>query len=387
MSSRQRIPLSRRTVPGPLLEHARCPRVVVMGSPAEVVNLLRQVPAGPTTCFQMDMHQGQAVFDALAEAGIEAKVEVLADLWDITDKPQTAIYLPTRAGERDLKIDLVEQAYQILPKDGQFVVWSSESQDRFFPDLLKKVFRRIHSHETDQGHVIWCVRGEDKPRRKRERMYRARVKEVPSQAFISRPGVFGYGRLDIGARALAEIADIRPGDRVLDMGCGNGAIGVLAGLQAGPKGTVVLADSQPRALELASRNASAAGLSNFHTVLTYTFEDDPYLPESGFDVVLANPPYFAAGTISRMFAEAGSRLLRPGGRFYLVTRQPDEPGEAMAQSFGEFDAIMNRGYTILMVDPEQPLRPIPEPEPEPEPESEPVAEIKSIKPISRLKRR
>jgi hypothetical protein len=88
-----------------------------------------------------------------------------------------------------------------------------------------------------------------------------------------------------------------------------------------------------------------------------------------------------------MFAEAGSRLLRPGGRFYLVTRQPDEPGEAMAQSFGEFDAIMNRGYTILMVDPEQPLRPIPEPEPEPEPESEPVAEIKSIKPISRLKRR
>ena len=71
-----------------------------------------------------------------------------------------------------------------------------------------------------------------------------------------------------------------------------------------------------------------------------------------------------------LFVAAGSRLLRSGGRFYLVTRQPDEPGEAMGEAFGEFDAIMNRGYTVLMVDPEQPLRPIP-PEPEGETETPP----------------
>lgn len=365
MTSRKRVPLSQRQVPAPLVPHARHPVVVAMGSPAEVVNLLRQIPPGPTTCFQMDMHQGHQVFASLAEAGIEAGVEVLGDLWDLPEKPRTIVYLPSRAGERDLKIDLVEQAYQLLPRDGQFVVWSSEAVDRLFPDLLKKVFRKVHSHETESGHVLWAVRGEDKPRRTRELSYRARVKEVPSQAFVSRPGVFGYGRFDNGARALAEIAEVRPGDRVLDMGCGNGSIGVLAGLQAGSEGRVVFADSSPRALDLARRNATAAGLVNFETVLTCDFQEDPNLPEDGFDVVLANPPYFAGGTISRMFVAAGSRLLRPGGRFYLVTRQPDEPGEAMGEAFGEFDAIMNRGYTVLMVDPEQPLRPIP-PDPEPE---------------------
>ena len=151
----------------------------LMGSPAEVVNLLRNVPPGPTTCFQMDMHQGHQVFAALKEAGIEATVEVLGDLWDLPERPRTAIYLPPRAGERDLKIDLVEQAYQLLPKDGQFVVWSSEAVDRLFPDLLKKVFKKVHSHATESGHVLWAVRGEDKPRRTRELTYRARVKEVP----------------------------------------------------------------------------------------------------------------------------------------------------------------------------------------------------------------
>ena len=136
----------------------------------------------------------------------EATVEVLGDLWDLPERPRTAIYLPPRAGERDLKIDLVEQAYQLLPKDGQFVVWSSEAVDRLFPDLLKKVFKKVHSHATESGHVLWAVRGEDKPRRTRELTYRARVKQVPSQSYVSRPGVFGYGKFDNGARALAEIA-------------------------------------------------------------------------------------------------------------------------------------------------------------------------------------
>ncbi|MBM4095970.1 MAG: methyltransferase [Planctomycetes bacterium] len=372
MTSRIRVPLSQRQVPGPLIDHARHPLVVVMGSPAEVVNLLKALPPGPTTCFQMDMHQGHQVFAALKEAGIDAAVEVLGDLWDLPEKPRTAVYLPARSGERDLKIDLVEQAYQVLPKDGQFVVWSSESVDRLFPDLLKKVFKKVHSHATPSGHVMWAVRGDDKPRRTRELAYRARVKDVPSQFYVSRPGVFGYGKFDNGARALAEIAEIRPGDRILDMGCGNGSIGVMAGLQAGPGGSLVFADSSPRALELARRNATAAGLTNFQTALTCDFEEDPNLPEDGFDVVLANPPYFAGGAISRMFVNAASRLLRSGGRFYLVTRQPDEPGEAMGEAFGEFDAIMNRGYTVLMVDPEQPLRPIPpEPDEEPTPEEQP----------------
>ena len=94
MTARIRVPLSRRQVPGPLVEHARHPLVVVMGSPAEVVNLLRNVPPGPTTCFQMDMHQGHQVFAALKEAGIEATVEVLptGDAWfgvtNRADKPR-----------------------------------------------------------------------------------------------------------------------------------------------------------------------------------------------------------------------------------------------------------------------------------------------------------
>ena len=47
--------------------------------------------------------------------------------------------------------------------------------------------------------------------------------------FVSRPGVFSYGRFDEGARALTEVMQVAPGDAVLDLGCGSGTVGVIAG--------------------------------------------------------------------------------------------------------------------------------------------------------------
>ena len=58
----------------------------------------------------------------------------------------------------------------------------------------------------------------------------------------------------------------------------------------------------------------------FETVATSSLEG---LTPAGFDVVLANPPYYAQGSIAEMFVRRCRPLLRRGGRFYLVTKQPD----------------------------------------------------------------
>ena len=69
--------------------------------------------------------------------------------------------------------------------------------------------------------------------------------------------------------------------------------------------------------------------------------------EAAFDVVLANPPYYAQASIARLFVERARTLLGPGGRLYLVTKQPTEVEALVLETFGSAAAVQRRGYTIF----------------------------------------
>jgi 16S rRNA (guanine1207-N2)-methyltransferase len=174
--------------------------------------------------------------------------------------------------------------------------------------------------------------------------FQARVAGGESCRFVSRPGVFSYGRFDDGARALAEVMEVHPGDRVVDVGCGCGTNGVFAAQHAGPEGFIAFVDSNVRATALAELNARSNGVARFQAFASSRVEG----PEEGsFDVALANPPYFANSSIARLFITRSRDLLKRDGRFYLVTRQPDAVAEAVAETFGRVEALGRRGYTIL----------------------------------------
>jgi 16S rRNA (guanine1207-N2)-methyltransferase len=331
-------------VPAVVRERARPPLAVVLGSPAEVVNLLRTLGDIEAVCYQMDLYQAERLTTELAEAGVTADVRALPDLWDLPGPFGSAICMPARGGERELKIDMVEQGFHVLRPGGAFIVWSSYEDDPFFPGLLKKVFGRPHEHREGPDTVLWCARQGERPRRRHEVVFHARVGDGPSLPFVSRPGVFSYGRLDDGARALVEVADVQPGDRLLDIGCGTGAVGVLAAQRAGPDGFVAFVDSNVRAVALAELNARANGVPHFQAVASSGVEGPP---EGSFDLALANPPYFANSSIAHLFIERARDLLKRDGRFYLVTRQPEIVAEPVGETFGRVEAMERRGYTIL----------------------------------------
>ncbi len=344
MSRRKVTPLSQREVPAAVRERLRPPLAVVLGSPAEVVHLLAAAPDTAATCYQMDLHQAERLTAELREANRTGRVVTLPDLWDLSADFQTAVYMPPRGGERELKIDMVEQAFHILRPAGTFVVWSSYENDPFFPALLKKVFGRVHERREGPDTVFWCVRQGDRPRRRHEMTFQARVAGGAPCRFVSRPGVFSYGRFDDGARALTEVMEIHPGDRVLDVGCGCGTNGVFAAQRAGPEGFIAFVDSNVRATALAELNARNNGVAHFQAVASSRVEGPQ---EGSFDVALANPPYFANSSIARLFIDRSRELLKRDGRFYLVTRQPDEVAEPVAETFGRVEALVRRGYTVL----------------------------------------
>jgi 16S rRNA G1207 methylase RsmC len=326
-----------------LRERIRSPLAIVLGSPREVVELLSIVKVEGATCFQMDLYQAARLREELALRNIRATVATHADLWDLPADFQSVLFPTTGGSERELKLDMVEEAFHILRQRGLFMVLSPYDKDQLFPALLKKIYRRVHA-TVASGTALWSHRNGERPRRRHEVIFHARLGEAPSLRFLSRPGVFSYGRLDDGARALIESVEINPGDRILDMGSGCGTNGCFALRQAGPTGSVVFADSNLRAVHLSEHNARANGLESFETLASADMNE---LPAETFDVVLANPPYYAQGGIAQLFIEKARALLRKGGRLYLVTRQPDQVGPIMAESFGRIDVAERRGYIIL----------------------------------------
>jgi 16S rRNA (guanine1207-N2)-methyltransferase len=358
----------------------RPPLAIALGSPREVAALLVDLAINEASCYQMDLYQADRLNAELGQGKIAAHVVVSPDLWDLTPDFQTILYPTPLGGERSLKIDLVEQAFHVLRPRGMLIVLSPYERDQLFPGLLKKVFGAVHATSAGNGTVFWCPREADRSRRRHEVTFQARVGDGPSLRFLSRPGVFSYGRFDAGARALVETMQIDIGDRILDLGCGCGTNGIVAGRFSGPNGHVTLVDSNLRAVVLARHNARANGLVNFQVIGSslaspalgasldetrtrsaseeslpseegsspnYSRKDSVLSSEGPFDVVLANPPYYAQGTIAQLFIARALPLLRPGGRFYLVTKQPDQIGPLMAAAFGRTDVIERRGYIVL----------------------------------------
>ncbi len=292
----------------------------------------------------MDLFQAARLADLLVKHTPPVKLATGADLWDLAPTFETLIFPVPIGGERALKLDMIEQAYHTLKPHGTLIVLSPYEKDDFFPAALKKVFGRVHTPLAGDNKVFWCQREGERPRRRHEISYHVRVDETTSYAFVSRPGVFGYGFFDEGGRALTEVMELHEGQRVLDLGCGAGTNGILAARQVGPTGFVAFADSNLRAIALTELNAKAIGLSSYETRATHTPTE---WPDASFDVVLANPPYYAHGSIVRLFIERGKKLLRPGGVLYLVTKQVDDAWAIVQEHFPEPELFENRGYVIF----------------------------------------
>lgn len=322
----------------------RPPIVVVLGSPAETAQLVSNLPPGEVVCYQMDLYQAERLEEELSQRDLAARIVTSADLWDLQESFQTVLYAAAKGGERSLKLDMIEQAFHIFLPRGILIVLSPYEKEQLFPGALKKVFGRVHSPATEGSQVFWCQRDRTKPRRRHEVVFQVHQEDGPSLRFLSRPGVSSYGRFDNGARALVETMIIEPGDRIVDIGCGCGTNAIVAARRSGAQGSVAMIDSNLRALALAEHNARINGVAHFQTIASSTVAG---VPLATFDVALANPPYYAQASIAQLFIKGARVLLCPGGRFYLVTKQPDQVGPMVAEEFGRTEVHERRGYIIL----------------------------------------
>ena len=116
----------------------------------------------------------------------------------------------------------------------------------------------------------------------------------------------------LGCGNPTALADLRPGETVLDLGSGGGIDVLLSAKRVGPTGFAYGIDMTDEMLALAERNRAAAGATNVR-FLKGTIEDLP-LPDGSVDVVVSNCVINLSPDKPRVLREV-FRVLRPGGRF------------------------------------------------------------------------
>src|SRR5215472_12204862 len=116
----------------------------------------------------------------------------------------------------------------------------------------------------------------------------------------------------LGCGNPTALAELRPGDTVLDLGSGGGIDVLLSARRVGPGGKAYGLDMTDEMLDLARRNQAKAGVDNAE-FFKGEIEAIP-LPDQSVDVIISNCVVNLSADKDRVFAEA-FRVLRPGGRF------------------------------------------------------------------------
>lgn len=133
---------------------------------------------------------------------------------------------------------------------------------------------------------------------------------------------------------LAGVA-LQPDERVLELACGPGGLGLTAADQVGPGGEVVLSDVAPEMTAIAAERARQRGLENVTTLELDLERIDQ--PDDSYDVVLCREGIMLVPDPAAAAAEI-HRVLRPGGRAAVSVWGPREENPwltAMLEAVGE----------------------------------------------------
>jgi 16S rRNA (guanine1207-N2)-methyltransferase len=162
--------------------------------------------------------------------------------------------------------------------------------------------------------------------------------------FETIPGLFSPHSIDEGTLAMLSVVEFTPEDRVLDLGCGYGVVGILAARLIGGD-RVTMVDIDERAVEYAHKNAALNNAAGIKLHRSNGFND---IEDSNFTKILSNPPYHEDFSVPKMFIEKGFNRLAIGGSLYMVTKREKWYRNKLTSIFGGVKVWRIGDYFVFM---------------------------------------
>lgn len=166
--------------------------------------------------------------------------------------------------------------------------------------------------------------------------------------------LFSPRQPDRGTLAMLQQIELKSDDRLLDLGCGYGLVGLAAAKVLTP-GQVCLVDVDPLAVAAAAKNAVANGLGSVRIVIGDG--PDAAAPDL-FTLILCNPPYHTDFAVAKRLIERSVNRLVPGGRLVLVVKRVDWYRNKMTHVFGGVQVADVDGYSVLVSEKRERLQPL-----------------------------
>lgn len=158
--------------------------------------------------------------------------------------------------------------------------------------------------------------------------------------------VFSPTAVDKGTRAMLSFVEFKEEDKVLDLGCGCGVVGICAAKQIGAD-KIVMCDISENAVLLSRQNAEANGVE---TVTIRQSDGLKEISETGFTLILSNPPYHTDFAVAKGFIEDGFKKLSIGGRMVMVTKRLDWYRNKLSSVFGGVTVKEKDGYYVFIAE-------------------------------------
>lgn len=176
-------------------------------------------------------------------------------------------------------------------------------------------------------------------------MIRVKIKDIDMK-FNTSEEVFSPRNVDKGTLAMLSQVEFSEDDKVLDLGCGYGIVGILSAKMIGGK-NVVMTDADSSAVNLSRKNAALNNVEDVKIYHSYGFKD---MKEKDFTMILSNPPYHADFSVPKEFIEKGFNRLKVGGKMYMVTKRKEWYKNKLLSIFGGVKITEIDGYYVFMTE-------------------------------------
>lgn len=174
-------------------------------------------------------------------------------------------------------------------------------------------------------------------------MYEVQISDIVLRLETA-PDLFSPVHADKGTLAMLSLTTFDSADRVLDLGCGVGIVGIFA---ARCGASVTMIDFDKAAVEMAQKNCASNG------VLCDVLQSDGFSaiePGRLFTQILSNPPYHTDFSVAKRFIEGAFRHLEVGGRLLMVTKRLDWYKNKLISVFGGVRVHEVDGYYVFIAE-------------------------------------
>ena len=150
--------------------------------------------------------------------------------------------------------------------------------------------------------------------------------------------------VDRGTRLMLETVPVAACDKVLDLGCGYGVVGIYAAKKLGGE-NVVMCDILEDAVALSEANLMRNGIDGVRVLQSDGLRN---IEDRDFTLILSNPPYHTDFSVAKEFIEDGFKKLKVGGRMALVTKRLDWYRNKLTSVFGGVKVFEAEDYYIFL---------------------------------------